>query len=109
MDLEATDVMLLERERSLEAMLTLAERAAAGHGGIVLVEGEAGIGKTSLLHEFAGHADRNCHMLWGWCEALFTPRPLGPLQDMAHVLDPRVAALLGRLIVRPPHQPAVVP
>ncbi|MER9128737.1 ATP-binding protein [Mesorhizobium sp. M0768] len=74
--------------------MAAAERAAAGHGGTVLVHGEAGLGKTSLLREFAENADRDCRVLWGWCEALFTPRPLGPLQDMAHLLDPRVAALL---------------
>ncbi len=54
-------------------------RAAAGHGSTVLLEGEAGIGKTSLLQEFAERADKGCRVLWGWCEALFTPRPLGPL------------------------------
>ncbi|ESX81325.1 LuxR family transcriptional regulator [Mesorhizobium sp. LSHC420B00] len=86
--------MLLEREDPLGTLLAAAERAAAGHGGTVLVHGEAGLGKTSLLREFAENADRDCRVLWGWCEALFTPRPLGPLQDMAHLLDPRVAALL---------------
>ncbi|PTE10963.1 ATP-binding protein [Mesorhizobium helmanticense] len=86
--------MLLEREGPLGTLLAQVERAAAGHGGTVLVDGEAGVGKTSLLREFAQEADGNCRVLWGWCEALFTPRPLGPLQDMAHLLDPRVAALL---------------
>ena len=88
--------MLLERERPLEALLSSERRAAAGHGITVLLEGEAGIGKTSLLQEFAGRADKDCRMLWGWCEALFTPRPLGPLQDMAQSLDPGVAALLDQ-------------
>ncbi|MCA1370942.1 AAA family ATPase [Bradyrhizobium sp. BRP14] len=88
--------MLLERESPREALLTAIRSAAVGRGSIVLVEGEAGIGKTSLLREFAEHADKGCRVLWGWCEALFTPCPLGPLQDMAQLLDPRVTALLDQ-------------
>jgi DNA-binding CsgD family transcriptional regulator len=86
--------MLLERDAPLDALLAAARRAAAGHGSTVLLEGEAGIGKTSLLREFTGCIDPGCRVLWGWCEALFTPRPLGPLQDMVHALDPRVGVLL---------------
>lgn len=88
--------MLLDREGPLEALLTAVRNAASGHGSIVLLEGEAGIGKSSLLREFAEHADKGCRVLWGWCEALFTPCPLGPLQDMRQSLDPRVAALLDQ-------------
>jgi DNA-binding CsgD family transcriptional regulator len=88
--------MLLEREAPLDALLAAARRAAAGHGSMVLLGGEAGIGKTSLLREFTGRVDSDCRVLWGWCEALFTPRPLGPLQDMVHLLDPRVGALLDQ-------------
>ncbi|RVJ84029.1 ATP-binding protein [Sinorhizobium meliloti] len=86
--------MLLEREGPLKALLAAARSAALGHGSIVVVEGEAGIGKTTLLREFAEHSGNSCRVLWGWCEALFTPCPLGPLQDMGQLLDPRVAALL---------------
>ena len=75
-------------------LFATARNAAAGRGSTLLLEGEAGIGKTSLLREFAAHTDKSCRVLWGWCEALFTPRPLGPLQDMAQALDPRIAALL---------------
>ncbi|HEV2898145.1 MAG TPA: AAA family ATPase [Pseudaminobacter sp.] len=88
--------MLLEREGPLETLLATARSAAAGHGSSVLLEGEAGIGKTSLLQEFVERAGEDCQVLWGWCEALFTPRPLGPLQDMAPSLDPQVAALLDQ-------------
>ena len=40
---------LLEREHPLEVIEDRARRAAAGHGSVVLVAGEAGIGKTVLL------------------------------------------------------------
>ena len=85
--------MLIERDGPLETLLSAAGRAVEGHGGIVILGGEAGIGKTSLLREFARLVGKRHRVLWGGCEALFTPRPLGPLQDMARDLDPRVAGL----------------
>lgn len=72
---------LLEREQSLASLgqwLTATERG----GCIGLVCGEAGIGKTSLVQEFA-HRQGDRRVLWGACDALFTPRPLAPLHDIA--------------------------
>lgn len=86
--------MLVEREEPLQSLLNLLDRARDGHGYTVLVSGEAGIGKSTLLHEFAQCLSADVRLHWGGCEALFTPRPLGPLSDMAHELDPRVAAIL---------------
>jgi hypothetical protein len=40
---------LLERDRSVERLVSALVRARAGERGIVVVEGEAGIGKTALL------------------------------------------------------------
>jgi ATP/maltotriose-dependent transcriptional regulator MalT len=91
--------VLIERDEPLESLLSAARRAAAGHGSTVIVGGEAGIGKTSVLGEFAQRLGGKYRMLWGGCEALFTPRPLGPLQDMAPMLDPRVTALLDETAV----------
>lgn len=54
--------------------------AAAGRGRVVAVLGEAGVGKTSLLNE-AMRRSRIRTIATG-CEALFTPRPLGPLYDI---------------------------
>jgi len=88
--------MLLERDGSLDAMRAAALRAAAGHGNTVFIEGEAGIGKTALLQEFAGRLDKGTTVLWGWCEALFTPRPLGPIYDMVRGLDPEIRKLLDQ-------------
>ena len=75
-------VELLERDGLLAALNAAAEAAARGEGGTVLVSGEAGIGKTSLLERFAAGIGRG-RVLWGACEALATPRPLGPLHDIA--------------------------
>src|SRR5437016_12663935 len=75
-------MQLLERERCL-ADLSEWLGAAAQHGGcIALVGGEAGIGKTTLLQEFSKQ-QRAAAVLWGACDALFTPRPLAPLHDIA--------------------------
>ncbi|WP_245364156.1 ATP-binding protein [Sinorhizobium americanum] len=93
---EGEFAMLLDREGPLEALLAAIRSAAVGRGSTVLLEGEAGIGKSSLLREFAEQVDKDCRVLWGWCEALFTPCPLGPLQDMGQSFDPRVAALLDQ-------------
>jgi DNA-binding CsgD family transcriptional regulator len=74
--------MLLEREGQLAALHEYAADARAGRGRLVLVSGEAGIGKTALLEAFE---DRLAGLATGHgaCDGLFTPRPLGPLYDVA--------------------------
>src|ERR1700722_6106269 len=73
---------LLEREESL-AKLGAWFSGVSEHGGCVaLVCGEAGVGKTALLQEFSKRQQK-MRILWGACDALFTPRPLAPLHDIA--------------------------
>ncbi len=57
--------------------------AAAGHGSVVLVAGEAGIGKTSLVRAFARAAAERGRVLLSACDDLMAPRTLGPLRDAA--------------------------
>jgi DNA-binding CsgD family transcriptional regulator len=77
-------MQLLERESCIESLEASLQRLVSGAGGCVaLVTGEAGIGKTSLLRQFAAANDKKACVLWGGCEALFTPHPLAPLQDIA--------------------------
>jgi DNA-binding CsgD family transcriptional regulator/tetratricopeptide (TPR) repeat protein len=74
---------LLERSAELESLSSGLAAAEAGPGGrLVLLAGEAGMGKTALLREFCQDAGR-ARVLWGACDALHTPRPLGPLLDIA--------------------------
>jgi DNA-binding CsgD family transcriptional regulator/tetratricopeptide (TPR) repeat protein len=87
-------VDLLERDEYLSALDEALRQAASGHGRIVLVSGEAGIGKTALVERFAADAPADKRVLWGACEALFTPRPLGPLYDLAQQMAPPLRALL---------------
>jgi DNA-binding CsgD family transcriptional regulator len=80
-DASFPEMQLLEREHCLADLTGWLASAGSG-GSVVLVSGEAGIGKTSLLHELAKQ-QRLARVLWGACDALFTPRPLAPLYDIA--------------------------
>jgi predicted ATPase len=66
--------------RALEGALTAV--VASGEGRLLLVTGEAGVGKTALLRRFSRSQERTIRVLWGSCEPWVTPRPLGPLFDV---------------------------
>ena len=70
---------LLERSAQLAALDEhLGAVRAHGRGRLVLIAGEAGIGKTTLAAGVLRGAARRSRVLWGACDALYTPRPLGP-------------------------------
>jgi DNA-binding CsgD family transcriptional regulator/tetratricopeptide (TPR) repeat protein len=75
-------VTLLERKTALDTLAELAAQARSGEGRLVLLEGEAGVGKSSLLEQFT-HDLPGSRLLSGACDGMFTPRPLGPLFDIA--------------------------
>ena len=77
------DVPLLERDTFLHTLDDLLGQVQAGSGRVALVSGEAGIGKTSLVECFLERRQAEMRVLFGACEALFTPRALGPLYDIA--------------------------
>jgi DNA-binding CsgD family transcriptional regulator len=87
-------MQFIERESFLAALATDLTVAAGGAGRTVLLSGEAGIGKTSLLEHFL-HGQPDARVLWGACEALFTPHPLGPLHDLARDAHGRLGTMLG--------------
>jgi DNA-binding CsgD family transcriptional regulator/tetratricopeptide (TPR) repeat protein len=74
--------MLLEREHQLATLDEYAAEARRGEGRLVLVSGEAGVGKSALLEEYE-RLHPEIAWFWGACDGLFTPRPLGPLLDIA--------------------------
>ena len=76
-------MQLLERESYIEELSAMLGRIPCMGGRVALISGEAGIGKTSLLREFAAAQNKTARVLWGGCEALFTPHPLAPLQDIS--------------------------
>ncbi len=66
----------------------------AGPGGVlVLLAGEAGGGKTALLRRFTDEFASE-RVLWGACDPLFTPRPLGPVIDIAQIIGGGLAELM---------------
>ena len=92
------DAGLVERDAARQALAKARADAALGRGRTVLAYGEAGIGKTSLLRAAFGPPAHPAawRVLWGGCDALFSPRPLGPLFDMAAQLGAHVRAMLVR-------------
>ena len=74
---------LLEREAELAALSRLFASAADGRGGVALVSGEAGIGKTSLVGAAIAALPAGTRVLRGACDDLIAPRSFGPLQDAA--------------------------
>jgi class 3 adenylate cyclase/tetratricopeptide (TPR) repeat protein len=78
---------LLEREEAQSGLATSLEDAAStARGRLALVTGEAGVGKTALLRRFCVEQREAARVLWGECDPLFTPRPLGPLIDVAETV-----------------------
>ena len=86
---------LLERDAELAALSNAAQRAAEGSGSVVLLHGEAGIGKSSLVGALQSHLPTGARLLVGHCDALSTPRTLGPFRDLTAVVGDRLAAALS--------------
>jgi DNA-binding CsgD family transcriptional regulator/tetratricopeptide (TPR) repeat protein len=74
---------LLERDAAVAALEEALAQAASGQGRVVLVAGEAGVGKTALTERVAHDAGSRARFLWGACDPLLTPRALGPIHDIA--------------------------
>jgi DNA-binding SARP family transcriptional activator/DNA-binding CsgD family transcriptional regulator len=75
----------LEREMSLASLNEYAGQARGGEGRLVLIGGEAGAGKSALVERLQRDLPE-ARWSWGMCDGLFTPRPLGPLFDLADQL-----------------------
>jgi DNA-binding CsgD family transcriptional regulator/tetratricopeptide (TPR) repeat protein len=85
---------ILEREQELAELGVAAREAASGSGSIVLIEGEAGIGKSSLVSSIRSVLPAEARLLLGYCDDLATPRVLGPLRDMRDQVGTPLAAAL---------------
>jgi AAA ATPase domain len=85
---------LLERDEELDVLETALRRAATGSGSVVLLSGEAGIGKTTVVRSFVRSLGARATVLAGACDDLLTPRTLGPLRDAARGGATRLAGVL---------------
>ncbi len=84
---------LLEREAPLAqlqaSLATLGRHGATGC--CLLLQGEAGIGKTNLLRHLRANAPAGLSWLVGTCEPWLSPLPLGPLVDVVGELPTSLA------------------
>jgi DNA-binding CsgD family transcriptional regulator/tetratricopeptide (TPR) repeat protein len=85
-------MQLLERATALASLAEYAGEARRGEGRLVLVAGEAGIGKSALVEQLHDELP-DARWSWGACDGLFTPRPLGPLFDLAGQLGGELEVL----------------
>lgn len=84
---------LLERDADTARLAAVFGAAKAGRGAMVLVAGEAGIGKTTFVRRFV-ETQTEALTLIGHCDPLFTPAPLGPLYDIARAAQGPLLAIL---------------
>ncbi len=71
--------LLVGREREQTQLREQLERMLAGQGGTILVGGEAGIGKSTLVEDLSAEAEeRGCLVLWGHAYDLSVTPPYGP-------------------------------
>src|SRR5947209_16550852 len=87
--------LLLERDTELGKLEQCLERVGSSTAGMVaFVGGEAGAGKTALVRALCDRCDTAEPALYGACEPLLTPRPLGPFIDVAATLGGESSALV---------------
>jgi ATP/maltotriose-dependent transcriptional regulator MalT len=98
-------VALLERDEMLDALDGHLAAALQGEGRLVLVTGEAGVGKSALAQAFAARHEPGVRVLRGACDALFTP----VLSISPRTVDRHVSAVLQKLGVSSRREAARVP
>jgi predicted ATPase len=87
----------LERAAELSVLvdcLEAVERSARGQ--VLLVGGEAGVGKTALARRFCDERRQSARILWGACDPLFTPSPLGPFRVVAEEVGGELEEVIAR-------------
>ncbi|WP_036435744.1 AAA family ATPase [Mycobacterium sp. URHB0044] len=79
-------MQLVERGQEFQTLSACADDALAGRGQLVVVSGESGAGKTAFIEQFLADRAGSARVLSAMCDPLDTPRPLGPVYDIAGAL-----------------------
>jgi len=87
-------VTLLERGPLLARLGASLADTRRGRGQLVMVSGEAGIGKTALVDAFEAQLPRGTRVLRGACDPVVPARPFAPISDMANQLRDGLRAAL---------------
>ncbi len=80
--------MLVERDHQLETLSSYLDDAASGHGRLVYLAGEAGIGKSALVASFIASTAERAWTSVAYCDGSATPSPLAPLRELLPTLPP---------------------
>ena len=89
----ATRTKLVGREEELAFLRDQWQAVEAGRQGLVLISGEAGVGKTRLVEEFAhGLRSRGARVLWGRCYEFERVLPYQPVADALRTLLPSLTS-----------------
>ena len=96
---------LVGRELEMAFLLDRYNEALAGRGGLILIGGEAGVGKTRLVEELANHLRwQGQRVLWGRCYEFERVLPYQPiseaLQTVLMTMSPSELANLPTWVVK---------
>ena len=80
---------LLERSGARSELAAATDVLDRGGGRLVLVHGEAGIGKTSLIRAYCAGLDSDRRVLLGRCDDLAAAPPLGAVRELVDGLATR--------------------
>src|SRR6187551_240077 len=108
------------RDAPLSALVSSLDRASAGSGAVVLVGGDAGIGKTRLMKDLKQQAaNREVRVIEGRCSSTESSVPYAPLMNalrfriakgegeaVAEMLGP-LRAVLAPIFPQLPEDPSV--
>src|ERR1700761_5094438 len=94
---------LIGRDNERALLTDLVKELSVGRGGSMLIEGEPGIGKSTLVRAVVAEAPAiGCQVFWGSCDELGQALPLVPFLDGLRVREPstnpRRATILRMLL-----------
>jgi DNA-binding CsgD family transcriptional regulator len=92
---------LIGRDSELAALVKHMSEAIAGRGGSVLIEGEPGIGKSTLVRTALAEVAANeagCQVFWGAGDELGQALPLLPLLEALRVTEPSTSARRNTIV-----------